>query len=100
MGASTYASIARVVDKRLRHLQKLESHLKDCSPAVLENALKAFGFVRVRQSGSHRTWRHLDGPKITVPIRRPVKQFYVEEAIQLCKDLMRLDEESGGGGEQ
>jgi predicted RNA binding protein YcfA (HicA-like mRNA interferase family) len=85
-----------MVDRRIRHLDKLETHLKDCSPKVLESALQAFGMSQVRQSGSHRTWRHPTGPKITVPIHRPVKRFYVEEAIALCKDLMKADEKDGG----
>ena len=86
-----------MVDKRLRHLENLEAHLKDCPPELLQSALKAFDFVRVRQRGSHATWRHASGLKITVPVHRPVKRFYVEEAISLCKQTMRDDERSEGG---
>ena len=85
-----------VTERRVRHLENLETHLKDCSPEVLQAALKAFGFVRVRQKGSHATWRHPSGPKITVPLHRPVKRFYVEEAISLCKEVMKDDERKGG----
>lgn len=95
MLAHVLASL-QMVDRRLRSLEKLESHLKDCSPEVLQNALKAFGFERVRQTGSHATWRHPDGLKVTVPMHRPVKQFYVEQAIGLCKDTMKAEEMRGG----
>ncbi|HEX2058347.1 MAG TPA: type II toxin-antitoxin system HicA family toxin [Actinomycetota bacterium] len=87
-----------MVDKRLRHLESLETDRKSCSPEVLQNALRAFGFKRVRQKGSHATWRHASGLKTVVPIHRPVKQFYVEEAISLCKEVM--DDESEGGEEK
>ncbi|HEV2754654.1 MAG TPA: type II toxin-antitoxin system HicA family toxin [Actinomycetota bacterium] len=87
-----------MVEKRLRRLEKLEAHLKDCSPEVLQAALRAFDFVRVRQSGSHATWRHESGVKITVPIHRPVKRFYVEETISVCRDL--LSAEARGEGEE
>lgn len=83
-----------MVDRRLRNLEQLESHLKDCSPELLQNALRAFGCERVRQAGSHATWRHSDGSKVTVPMHRPVKQFYVEQAIAICKDIMKADEPS------
>lgn len=89
-----------MVDKRARHLEKLETHLKDCSPELLQNALRAFGFARVRRSGSHATWRHSSGVKITVPIRRPVKRFYVEEAVSLCKELIQSPNNLEGGGDE
>lgn len=85
-----------MVDKRLRHLENLETHRKSCSPEMLQNALRAFGFERVRQKGSHATWRHESGLKIVVPMHRPVKQFYVEEAISLCKEVMDDGSEEGG----
>ncbi|HEX2294559.1 MAG TPA: type II toxin-antitoxin system HicA family toxin [Actinomycetota bacterium] len=88
-----------MVDRRIRHLEKLRTHLKDCSPDLLQSALRAFEFARVRQSGSHATWRHPSGVKITVPIHRPVKRFYVEEAISLCKELMN-DPEGGDENDQ
>lgn len=88
-----------VVDRRVRHLERLERHLKDCSPDMLGSALKAFGFEAVRQSGSHRTFRHPRGAKITVPMHRPVKRFYVEETIAMCKDLMKHHDEEEGGEE-
>lgn len=88
-----------MVDRRLRHLEKLETHLKDCSPDMLGSALRAFGFGVARQSGSHRTFRHPSGAKITVPLHRPVKRFYVEEVIAICKDMMKDSDEKGGGEE-
>ena len=89
-----------MVDRRARHLEKLETHLKDCSPELLQNALRAFEFVRGRQSGSHATWRHPAGVKITVPVHRPVKRLYVQEVISLCKDLIdNEDANREGGGE-
>lgn len=89
-----------MVEKRIRHLGKLETHLKDCSPQLLQSALRAFDFVRVRQSGSHATWRHETGIKITVPIHRPVKRFYVEEVISLCKSVIEHDTRGGDEDDQ
>jgi len=37
-------------------------------PKVVIHALEAIGFVEVRQRGSHKQFRHLDGRATTVPV--------------------------------
>ncbi len=37
-------------------------------PKVVIQSLKKIGFVEVRQRGSHKQFRHLDGRATTVPV--------------------------------
>jgi len=37
-------------------------------PKVVIHSLEAIGFVEVRQRGSHKQFRHLDGRATTVPV--------------------------------
>ena len=44
--------------------------------------------IEYRQpKGSHLTFRSKDGAKLTVPIRRPIKEFYIKQFVIMIEHL-------------
>ena len=44
--------------------------------------------IDYRQSkGSHLTFRSKEGTKLTVPIRRPIKEFYIKQFVMMIEQL-------------
>ena len=46
----------------------MSPRLPDIKAAHLGRALERAGFGRVRQKGSHATYKHSDGRRVTIPI--------------------------------
>ena len=68
-------------------------------PREVEVLLERIGFVRVRQRGSHRQYRHPDGRSTTVPFHagRDVSPTLLR---QIAKDIgLSVDELLGAGSE-
>lgn len=56
----------------------------DIRLAELEKILIHFGYIKVRQSGSHSYWRKDDSPFVTIPAHSgKVRIVYVKEIIKL-----------------
>ena len=79
--------------RQQRHLAKLQANPKSVSPEDLRAALEAFGFELKRQSGSHMTYYRQGSGIITVPYRRPVKQVYVQQVLDMFGDIVRESNE-------
>ena len=77
-----------MTDRRAKLLAELEANSKQVTVAALETVLKAYGFIEVRQKGSHATYRNEQtGQKITGPHLKPhVKEVYVKKAIAIMKE--------------
>jgi predicted RNA binding protein YcfA (HicA-like mRNA interferase family) len=61
-------------------------------PRVVIKALKNLGFTEVRQRGSHKQFRHLDGRATTVPVHgsHDLSPILLR---QICKDINIIPEE-------
>ena len=83
--------------KKEKQLARLEKNPKAVGPDVLQTVLAAFGYRKVRQKGSHATYRDGQGNKFVVPFKRPnVKQHYVEEVIARLRTQLLEEEEDAG----
>jgi predicted RNA binding protein YcfA (HicA-like mRNA interferase family) len=83
-----------MTDRRPKLLAKLAANPKEVSPDFLETVLAAFGYMKTRASGSHRTYTKEGAYPITVPYRRPhVKRFYVEAVMVRLR--AELEDEEG-----
>jgi antitoxin HicB len=78
-----------VESKRVqRHLDRVLATRKNCSFDDIEALLLAVGFVARKTSGSHVIFKN--GPHtISVPRRRPVKETYVEQTLELVNHVLR-----------
>lgn len=89
-----------MTDRRPKLLERLENNPKAVAPDFLETVLKAFGYSRLRQRGSHRTYGKDGVYPMTVPYRRPhVGRFYVEQVIARLRSELGGDAEGTEGGE-
>ncbi len=78
-----------VDSKRIQRLQEqVERNRKNCSYDDLEALLVAVGFTVRRASGSHRIFKK-GSVTISVPERRPVREVYVEHALNLVEQALR-----------
>jgi predicted RNA binding protein YcfA (HicA-like mRNA interferase family) len=70
-------------------LEKLISQLRSEPPEAsfsdIERLLNAFDFEEIRSRGSHHSFRHKDGRKITLPKSsgRTVKRVYIKKVLRL-----------------
>jgi len=66
---------------------KVAANQNDCDYASVERLLQAVGFKIVGKTGSHMTFRHESGKRITIVSRNPVKVVYVKAALKLIDSL-------------
>jgi predicted RNA binding protein YcfA (HicA-like mRNA interferase family) len=67
--------------------ERIAQHPKAVRFQEMKKLLELYGFIEGPSQGSHFTYRHPDGRKITVPFRRPhVKPAYVRAALQLTEE--------------
>jgi predicted RNA binding protein YcfA (HicA-like mRNA interferase family) len=78
-----------VESKRVqRHIDRVIATRKNCSFENLEALLLAVGFVARKTSGSHVIFKN--GPHtISVPKRKPVRETYVEQTLDLVEQVLR-----------
>jgi predicted RNA binding protein YcfA (HicA-like mRNA interferase family) len=76
----------RVIEsKRVRRLyQQVQRTRKNCAFEDLEALLLAVGFIERKTSGSHVFFKK-GSLAISVPKRKPVKENYVEKALELVE---------------
>lgn len=74
------------------HAQRLYDQVaknpKNCSFEDLERLLEAVGFVARSPGGSHVTFKRPGCKPLTVPRRKPVKEHYVNEALDIIDESM------------
>jgi predicted RNA binding protein YcfA (HicA-like mRNA interferase family) len=77
-----------VASKRVqRHLDRVRATRKSCSYDDIEALLVAVGFAVRKTSGSHVIFKN--GPHtISVPKRKPVKETYVEQTLNLVEQVL------------
>lgn len=66
---------------------KFLSHPSEVRFEEVRLLLETFGFEEVRSKGSHHSFRHPDGRKITIPKKggQQVKGSYVRQIVELLK---------------
>jgi len=67
------------------------SHLPVLKPQKVVQLLESLGFREVRQRGSHKQFRHLDGRATTVPLRKgkdisPILLCWIAKDVGLTVD--------------
>ena len=69
-------------------MAKLEANSKQVTVARLETVMRAHGFTKVRQTGSHAFYRSTETKRIiSVVHHKPhVKEIYVKKAIAIMKE--------------
>jgi predicted RNA binding protein YcfA (HicA-like mRNA interferase family) len=73
--------------KRVRRLyEQVVNNRKSCSFEDLERLLVALDFVERKTSGSHVFFKR-GSLAISIPKRKPVKETYVEQALELIERL-------------
>lgn len=62
-------------------IEKMKRQPNGIRPKEVEKVLKAYGYERKRQKGSHRHYLHQGGDLITIKIETPLKAFYVKDIL-------------------
>ena len=71
----------------LRHLDRVIATRKNCSFEDIEALYLAAGFTERKNSGSHVIFKR-GTITVSVPRRKPVKETYVEQAIELVAQAL------------
>lgn len=78
-----------IESKRVQRLrEQVVASRKNCSYDDLERLLLAVGFTVRKTGGSHRVFK-MGRLTITVPERKPVKEVYVDLALDLIDQALR-----------
>lgn len=77
-----------MTDRAAKLMAKLEASSKQVTVAQLETVMRAHGFTKLRQSGSHAFYRNAETRRIiSVVHHKPhVKDIYVKKAIAIMKE--------------
>ena len=87
------------MSKREKRLQKIKQNPKDVSFDELRQLLQDYEFQLRRVTGSHHIFEYiLDAKrlKFILPLGRPVKTYYVKDAVRLIDQII----ESKGEGDE
>jgi predicted RNA binding protein YcfA (HicA-like mRNA interferase family) len=66
--------------------EKMKSNPRDWRIETLMVVADAHGIVYRQPGGSHVTFRHPNGAKLTVPAHRPIKPVYVKKFVRLIEE--------------
>lgn len=73
--------------KRVQRLyEQVVRTRKNCAFEDIERLLLAVGFTSRKGRGSHRIFK-FGSTVITIPVRRPVKENYVEHVLALLQEI-------------
>jgi predicted RNA binding protein YcfA (HicA-like mRNA interferase family) len=90
--------------KRKKRLEKLRRNPKNVRTDILDAILLEFGFVRGKTKGSHITYRHPSGSRITIaPHGAIAPEYAVRTAIEAIDQLTveeAVDEQMKSSDEQ
>ena len=83
------------MSKRKKRLEKLRRNPKSVSRIELDNVLQDYGFTPDFTSGSHTTYRHLSGMRVTVAVHgSQVPAYIVKQALKAIDSLPEKGEDS------
>lgn len=75
--------------KALKKLQKLQKNLKNCKFEIIQNTLLSFGFEESQPAKGSSHYKYTkDGVIIVVPKRKPVREHYVKDVIEILEALI------------
>lgn len=83
--------------KREKRLQKIRHNANDVSFDELHHLLADYGFTLRRITGSHHIFEYTLNQKrlkFIVPMGRPLKSYYVKEALRLIDLMAKEGDES------
>lgn len=66
-------------------LKKITNNPKNVKFEEIKKLLEWFDYIHVSTSGSHHKFKK-DGFSIVVPYKKPVKEIYVKQILELLKD--------------
>jgi predicted RNA binding protein YcfA (HicA-like mRNA interferase family) len=84
------------LSRREKRLQKIRQNPKNVAFDDLNQLLQDYGFELRRVTGSHHIFEYnLEGEqlKFIVPFGRPVKPYYIKEAIRIIDLIAQSDSE-------
>jgi len=84
------------LSRREKRLQKIRQNPKNVSFDDLKQLLQDYGFELRRVTGSHHIFEYtLEGErlKFIVPFGRPVKPYYIKEAIRIIGLMAQRESE-------
>lgn len=88
------------MSKRKKRLEKLRRNPKNVRPEELDSVLQDFGFSPDFSVGSHVTYRHPSGARITVAAHGShVPAYIVKQALKAIDVLGANDEDETENGE-
>lgn len=66
-------------------LKNIENNPKNVRMAELKKLLEWYGYELVSINGSHHKFKK-DGISIIVPYKKPIKEIYIKQVLQILKD--------------
>jgi predicted RNA binding protein YcfA (HicA-like mRNA interferase family) len=82
------------MSKREKRLEKIRQNPKDVSFEELRQVLEDHGFTLESVAGSHHNFKRrvkTETFKITIPYHKPIKSFYVKQAIKAIDAILALE---------
>jgi len=70
------------MSRREKLVQRMRDNPRDWRIEDLK-ALADYFEISYDQTGSHATFRHKDGRRVTVPAHKPIKPVYIQKFLQL-----------------
>ncbi len=74
VGGDELASVEKIIDKMKRQPNNI-------SFDEVSKVLESYGYIKVRQKGSHCSFKNRNGEIFIIPSRRPIKVVYIKEII-------------------
>jgi predicted RNA binding protein YcfA (HicA-like mRNA interferase family) len=84
------------LSKRKKRLEKLRRNTKNVRLEELNAVLGDFGFTPDFTAGSHTTYRHVSGARVTVAVHGAVVPAYiVKQALKAIDSVSESDDDNG-----
>lgn len=86
------------MSKRQKRLEKLRRNTKNVRLEELDTVLNDFGFTADFTTGSHTTYRHGSGARVTVAVHGSfVPAYIVKQALKAIDSISEKDDDSDNG---
>lgn len=83
------------MSKRKKRLEKLRRNPKNVRRDELDRVLQSYGFLPDFTTGSHTTYRHDSGTRVTVAAHgHHVPSYIVKQALKAIDSLEQMDDDS------
>lgn len=62
-------------------ISKMKMQPNGIRPEEADKVLRAYGYIPMRQEGSHKHYLSGNGDLITIPQKNPLKKWYVQDIL-------------------